>query len=224
MLLDMDNLIDRYLTLKNRYRNYDTKEALRRVQAFRLATKDLYEKGYNVALELLGSINFGICDESSDVDIILLHSCRLHKNEGTCPDDCPNFIFEKNELTKSVLRRLQNKNLKIDLLDNINLLYVDNAIKSGNILDNEVLYRLLFYRNLGRPVNRPLFINFCEKLEDNEDFVREIIPWATEALAGYLKTNQHRLSFNKYNERILSKGLLLPKELEEELKKYLDSV
>ncbi|MCG9874743.1 MAG: hypothetical protein MH321_08160 [Leptospiraceae bacterium] len=220
----MDNLIEKYLTLKNRYRNYDTKEALRRVQAFRLAVKDLSEKGYHVALELLGSINFGICEVSSDVDCILLHSCELHKQEGSCPEDCPNYIFEIKEIEKSIHRRLQSKDLKIDFLDNINLLYVDESIKKGDLIDNEVLYRLLFYRNLGRPVNRPLFINYCERLEDNPEFIREIIPWATEALGGYLRTNQHRLSFNKYNERILSKGLLLPKELEEELKKYLESV
>ncbi|WCL51295.1 hypothetical protein [Leptospira sp. GIMC2001] len=218
----MANLIEKYLTLKNRYRNYDTKHALKRMQAFRLAVQELSNKGYQVALELLGSINFGIVEDCSDVDSILLHYCELHKDEGSCPDDCPNLVFEKNEIVKLVNRRLEDENIKVDFLDNINLKFVDNSLRKGFIIDNEALYRLLFYRNLGRPVNRPLFIPYCEQLEDNPEFIKEILPWASEALTGYLNTNQHRLSFNKYNERILSRGMLLPKELEMELKKYLE--
>lgn len=218
----MSTLIEKYLALKNRYRNFDTKYAIKRMQAFRMATRELAEKGYRIGLELLGSINFGIVEPSSDADCVLLHYCELHRNDPSCPDNCPNLVFEKEELTKSVNRRLPGENLKIDFLDNINLTYVDNSIRDGNIIGNETLYRLLFYRNIARPVNRPLFIPYCEILEDNPEFVQAIIPWATEALTGYLKTNQHRLSFNKYNERILSQGMLLPKELAEELKKYLE--
>jgi hypothetical protein len=218
----MNNLIEKYLILKNRYRNYDTKYALKRMQAFRLAVQDLGNKGYRVALELLGSINFGIVEPSSDADSILLHYCEYHKSEGSCPDDCANLVLEKNEIMKFVNRRLEGESFKVDFLDNINLAYVDSSIRENKILGNEDLYRLLFYRNLGRPVNRPLFIPYCEHLEDNHEFLQEVIPWATEALTGYLRTNQHRLSFNKYNERILSRGMLLPQELEEELKKYLD--
>lgn len=218
----MNNLIERYLILKNRYRNYDTKYALKRMQAFRLAVQELSNKGYRVALELLGSINFGIVEPSSDADSILLHYCGLHKHDASCPNDCPNLVVEKNEIIKFVARKLGGDDFRVDFLDNINLAYVDASIQENRILGNEGLYRLLFYRNLGRPVNRPLFIPYCEILEDNNEFIKEIIPWATEALTGYLKTNQHRLSFNKYNERILSRGMYLPQELEEELKKYLD--
>lgn len=217
----MSTLIEKYLILKNRYRNYDTKYAIKRMQAFRLAIHELGEKGYRVGLELLGSINFGIVEPSSDADCILLHFCELHKNEPSCPENCPNMAFEKDEISKSVNRKLDGENLKIDFLDNINLAYIDSSIRNNDILGNEVLYRLLFYRNIARPVNRPLFVPYCDLLEENEDFVKEIIPWATEALSGYLKTNQHRLSFNKYNERILSQGMLLPQELADELRKYL---
>lgn len=222
MKIRMSTLIEKYLILKNRYRNYDTKYALKRMQAFRLAVQELGNKGYRVGLELLGSINFGIVEPSSDADCILLHFCEMHKDDPSCPEDCHNLIFEKDEISKFVNKRLDEKEFKIDFLDNINLTYVDSSIRNDRILGNEGLYRLLFYRNIARPVNRPLFVPYCEMLEDNEEFIREIIPWATEALAGYLKTNQHRLSFNKYNERILNQGMLLPQELAEELKKYLE--
>jgi len=216
------NIVERYLVLKNKYRNYDTKYALKRMQAFRLATQDLSRKGYEVALEILGSINFGIVEPTSDVDCILLIECDLHKDVGSCPNHCPNVTYVKEEIRKFVTKRLQPETFNIEYLDTINLKYVEEKIRLEEMLGDETLYCLLFYRNIGRPVNRPLFIPYCDELEENHYFVKEIIPWASEALEGYLNTNQHRMSFNKYNERIKARGLDLPEGLQQELQSYMD--
>ncbi len=223
MMVMAQNIVERYLVLKNKYRNYDTKYALKRMQAFRLATQELSRKGYEVALEILGSINFGIVEPTSDVDCILFIECDLHKDHSSCPPHCPNLTFVKQEISKFVLKRLQPETFNIDYLDSINLKYVEEKIRMEQVLGDETLYCLLFYRNIGRPVNRPLFIHYCDELEENPDFLKEIIPWASEALIGYLHTNQHILSFNKYNERILSKGLHLPEGLQQELNEYLNA-
>lgn len=216
------NIVERYLVLKNKYRNYDTKYALKRMQAFRLATQELSRKGYEVGLELLGSINFGIVDPTSDVDCILLLECDLHKDQSCCPNHCTNLSFVKTEISKFVLKRLAPETFNIDYLDTINLKYVEEKIRTESVLGDETLYCLLFYRNIGRPVNRPLFIPFCDQLEENHDFVKEIMPWAAVALEGYLNTNQHRMSFNKYNERIRARGLSLPEGLQQELQAYME--
>ncbi|PJZ46450.1 hypothetical protein [Leptospira brenneri] len=216
------NIVERYLVLKNKYRNYDTKYALKRMQAFRLATQELSRKGYEVALELLGSINFGIVDPTSDVDCILLLECDLHKDQSCCPAHCTNLSFVKTEISKFVSKRLAPETVNIDYLDTINLKYVEEKIRTESVLGDETLYCLLFYRNIGRPVNRPLFIPFCDQLEENHDFVKEIMSWAAEALEGYLNTNQHRMSFNKYNERIRARGLSLPEGLQQELQAYME--
>jgi len=215
------SIVERYLVLKNKYRNYDTKVALKRVQAFRLATQELSRKGYEVALEILGSVNFGIVEPNSDADCILIHSCDLHKNEGSCPPHCSNLQFIKAEISKFITKRIKEA-FHVEYLDNINLKYVEEKLRSGEILGDESLYCLLFYRNIGRPVNRPLFISFCDALEENPNFIKEIIPWAATALEGYLSTNQHQLSFKKYNERIRAKGLDLPEGLLQELQAYMD--
>lgn len=99
---------------------------------------------------------------------------------------------------------------------------MEEKIRTESVLGDETLYCLLFYRNIGRPVNRPLFIPFCDQLEENHDFVKEIMPWAAVALEGYLNTNQHRMSFNKYNERIRARGLSLPEGLQQELQAYME--
>ncbi|PJZ29453.1 hypothetical protein [Leptospira kmetyi] len=220
----MTKLVEKYIALKNKYRNYDTKEALKRMQAFRIALKELEEKGFHTGVEILGSINFGIVETASDIDCILLHFCDLHK-DVECPEYCPNFLYETEEIKSSLCKRLNDENLKVEFLDCINLRMVEKAMeKKENLKDSDLLKRLMFYRTIGRPVNRPLFIPYCEKLEENEEFIQDILDWGSEALEDYLRTSRHRFSFSKYNERIESSGLQLPPGLKEELKSYLDEV
>lgn len=104
----MTKLIEKYIALKNKYRNYDTKEALKRMQAFRIVLKDLGEKGFHTGVEILGSINFGIVETASDIDCILLHFCDLHK-EVECPEYCPNFLYETEEIKTSLRKRLNDE-------------------------------------------------------------------------------------------------------------------
>ena len=144
------NIVERYLVLKNKYRNYDTKYALKRMQAFRLATQELSRKGYEVALELLGSINFGIVDPTSDVDCILLLECDLHKDQGNCPHHCNNLTFVKTEISKFVTKRLSPESFNIDYLDCINLKYVEEKIRTESVLGDETLFCLLLYRNFAK--------------------------------------------------------------------------
>lgn len=217
------NLIERYVLLKNNYRNYDTKHALRRMQAFRIAIDELEEKGYRVAIEILGSINFGIVEPSSDIDCILLHYCDIH-GEDECPEKCPNFVFETQEIRRLLRKRLSDDQLAIEFLDCVNLNCVSADIKNKKFKSNSLLERLMFYRTIGRPVNRPLFINYCNELEETPEFLEEFMEWASNALKDYLKTSSHRFSFNKYNERIESHGLQLPEGFKEELREYLESV
>lgn len=218
----MSTLVERYLALKNRYRNYDTRHALKRMQAFRRAVHEVGDKGYPTAIELLGSISFGIVEPYSDADCVLIHYCDLHKQED-CTDKCVNRLFETTEITKALKRRLKNEMFNIDFLDCINLRVVEAAMQSGDLIGNDQVYRLLYYRTIGRPVNRPLFVKYCRRLEENEEFMAHFTKWSSEMLAAYLTTSRHRFSFNKYNERIISKGLALPQEIQEELKNYLEN-
>ena len=80
----------------------------------------------------------------------------------------------------------------------------------------------LFYFTIGRPVNRRLFESYYKVLIQYKEFVLHFQKWASEILLAYLKTSSHRLSFHKYNERILNEGLQLPSELRSELEYYLD--
>lgn len=215
------NLFETYQKLKNKYRNYDTKHALRRMQAFRRAVQSLKTRGYPVAIEILGSINFGLVEPHSDADCIILHFCDLHAEDGECPLNCPNLVFERDEIYKIVNKQLHNDVCKMEILDCINLKYVERAIRENRALNDPVVYRFMFYRIIGRPVNRPLFINYYDRLEQNKELLDGFRQYAVEALNVYLRTSDHRHSFKKYNERILARGLDLPDELIDELINYL---
>ena len=216
------NLLEIYQALKNKYRNYDTKHALKRMQTLRRSVQELTDKGFPIALEILGSINFGIVEPNSDADLIVLHYCDLHMADGECAPNCPNLLFERDELLRHIRQQPDGANSNIEVLDCINLRYVERMIQEKKFQEDEtVLFRFMFYRNMGRPVNRPLFIRLYETLESEKELSKRFNPWASEALAIYLKTSDHRHSFSKYNERILSQGLDLPDELREELKFYL---
>jgi len=220
----MNRLIERFLILKNNYRNYDTKHALKRMQAFRQAVRELCNKGYPVAIELLGSISFGIAEPCSDADCVLLHYCDLHQEDGECPVHCPNLIFEQEEIVKTLKKKLPGEMFHIEFLDWVNLKYIENLVKRGQTRDNEIVYRLLYYRTMGRPVNRPLVVKYCEILEQDQELMRGFSEWSSAALAAYLETPTHRYSFNKYNERIINLGVSLPPELKEELIKYIEDI
>ena len=112
-----ENLIGVYQGLKNKYRSYDTRNALLRMQAFRKSLLSLHDKGFLVGLEILGSLNFGIVEKNSDTDIILLHYCDLHKDTGECMPNCKNLMFEKNIISQVVKEQLQIEKFNIEILD-----------------------------------------------------------------------------------------------------------
>lgn len=216
-----NSLVEVYQALKHSYRNYDTRVAMRRMQAFRRTLQELRAKGFPIALELLGSINFGLVEPSSDADCIILHYCDQHMHDGECGLQCPNLIFEKSEILRILATHNQADPFQLEILDCINLKYIDQKIKSGDVINDILIMRFMFYRILGRPVNRPLFVDLYDTLEENEDLMNQFSKWASEALAEYLKTSDHRHSFSKYNERIISSHLHLPDELKAELQNYL---
>ena len=216
-------LINIYKDLKNKYRNYDTRDALKCMQAFRRASRDLGKRGYLVGLELFGSLNFGIVESHSDADLILLHYCSLHRKDGECMPDCSNLKLEREAIAKGVAKHLKIEHFDIETLDCINLHYISDCITNGlATMHDDIVLRFLFYCEIGRPVNRPIFIKQYKTLAKEPGLSKYFITWASDILASYLQTSSHRLSFHKYNERIASRGLQLPEGLRQELKHYLD--
>ncbi len=220
------DLINIYQDLKDKYRNYDTRDALKRMQAFRNAVRKLGERGFIVGLEILGSLNFGIVERHSDADLIILHYCDLHRESGECTFQCPNLIIERDTISQVVAEHLSIDKFDIQTLDCINLYQINHYTQEQGSIDNMNIdtnvFRFLFYCTIGRPVNLSLFSPHYKTLIEDTELMQTFSTWASEILAAYLETADHRFSFHKYNERILSQGLQLPPELVQEMKYYLN--
>ena len=216
------NLIQIYQGLKHKYRNYDTRDALKRMQAFRKAIQALDERGFSVGLEILGSINFGIVEKQSDVDLILFHYCRIHKEQDECMPICSNLSFEREIIAHTLCSHLHTEKIHIETLDCINLHHVANYIAKKDKEHYPTVLRFLFYGTIGRPVHFSLVSKFYDILTEDSEIMKEFYEWGSEILSAYLQTSDHRLSFHKYNERILNLGLDLPEGLKKELEEYLD--
>ena len=223
-----ENLIDIYRDIKGKYRNYDTRASLRLIQAFRRTLSKLsQEKNEHIALELLGSLNFGIVESSSDADIILIHYCKQHSQEAECPKGCSKTLENRSIIETQVSKYLGVSHFKLEVLDCINLYSIASYLRQDSQIQEtrdkyvETCLRFLFYCDLGRPVNRTLFFPYYKLLKEDPSMQAIFPKWSSEMLSYYLHTSSHRLSFYKYNQRILSQGLVIPKELQIELEHYL---
>ncbi len=217
----LNDLIQMYLSLKDKYRNYDTRSALRFMQAFRKSIVDMREMGLEIGLEVLGSLNFGLADKNSDADIIIIHYCELHGDTGECLPDCPNLNTKKELLSLTMAKKMRVEKFYIEILDCINMSYIDQLLTRGYSDDDAQVLRFIFYFVTGRPVNRTFFSKQYKVFIENIQLVNNFNTWASEALSTYLRTSDHRYSFQKYNERIKGYGLQLPLGLRQELEKYL---
>ena len=216
----MPSLVRRFLRLKNNYRNFDTRDALKRMQAFRCSVRHILGLGRPVALELLGSIAFGITVKDSDTDCILMHFCKEHDDD--CPEECSELALIREELVKALGAYMyDDERFHLEILDWINLKCVERVVDSSSVVSSDILNRFMYYRTIGRPVNRPLIVKYSDALECSSEFMDRFDAWASDVMKDYLKTSSHQHSFNKYNERIRGSGLRLPQELQEELGRYL---
>lgn len=192
------------------------------MQAFRKTVQDLSFQGFPLAIEILGSIDFGISDKSSDTDCVLLYYCDDDHDDHECPEDCETLQYLKTELLNGVDKYIgQDMNSRIEFLDWINLADVQDYIANNTKSKFDIVFRFLYYRTIGRPVNRPLIIQFSDALAQDRDLIKQSTTRASEILKSYLETGTHIYSFTKYNERITNNGLNLPDKLRKKLQSYL---
>ena len=216
------NPFQQYLELKEGYRYFDTKESLRRMQVLRSITLNSGENGRQIAFDMLGSINFGIVEENSDIDLVLYHSCDSHNEEHASGEDCPLILGIKDTVEAEVRKNLGD--VKIEFLDILNLTTlktVSHSIPSA-WPENDQVVRFLFYRLIGRPVNRPLLHGLLHKFTQNPELMDRFDALGSDFMEYFLKTGSHQHSFYKYNERIKNQGLALPWKLKQDFNNYLN--
>lgn len=213
-------VFERFLGLKNSFRKYSTNEAKRRTREIAKIARIIYDSGTELAFDIVGSVNFGIADEKSDVDMIIYLDCGndLEADYNTCPSL---KFFEKLVLT-TLLREISDHPYKMEVVDAINLRRLKKTIHQENFED-DIIYRFVFYRTICRGVNKRILRPYEKSLMGNRFLFSMIEERLTEVLVEFTKTSTHRHSFGKYISRLKDNDVKIPPSIMGKVVEYLDS-
>lgn len=205
--------ISRFNKVKNFFLGYETEIARHIIQELRLIYRGLMKKGMRVAFDLLGSLNFGMAEESSDIDLIV-----YLRGEECDPD--PNDVCSIPLPLQAVFDGLKKHNLDIDVCDSLDLDRVERAILDNDLEDGH-LQRFIFYRSICRPVNLRLIREVESLLIERPNLRRELESRVREYIRIMVSSFRHSFSFKKYQSRLAEKGIVMPKDISDALMRYL---
>jgi Icc-related predicted phosphoesterase len=205
--------ISRYNRVKSFFLGYETEETQRKIHELRLIYRGIKKKGLRVAFDLLGSLNFGMAEAKSDIDLIV-----YLRGEECLPD--PNDTCTIPPQLQAVFDGLSKRDLEIEVCDSIDLDQVEQAILTED-LDDTHLQRFIFYRAICRPINLRLIKEVENLLLDKPLLRKELESRVREYIRIMISSFRHTYSFTKYKSRLSEKGIPLPTEIEDALRRYL---
>jgi Icc-related predicted phosphoesterase len=199
--------------IRNFFRIYQTKQTEERVKNLEKALESLGPLSGHIAMDLVGSVNMGIAQDSSDVDAVL-----YLKDERSCGEDFDSCDFAKN-ITGRIKDFLKEKH-GFEVIDFINLDMVEESIRSENV-DCELTQRFAAYRSFCRPVNYRIIAPVEDQLNGNLVFRKQV----EENMRSYLRvlgtTQDIRKSFDKYLTRLRTMGIAVPNSMIQRIERIL---
>ncbi len=199
--------------IKAFFLGYETPQTQFLIDELRAIYKGLQKEGMEVAFDLLGSLNFGMAEEHSDMDLVVYvrsKDCILDE-EDTCGIPRP---------LAAVFKALEERNLSVEVCDSIDLDRVREAIQERDLQDGQ-LQRFIFYRLVCRPVNLRPIKRAENLLLEKEDFRRELEKGLKEHLDILVSSVRHIRSFEKYKARLRERGISIAPDVEEAIRNYL---
>lgn len=205
--------VSRFRRVKQFFLNYETEESRRMIRELRGIYRDIGNRGMHVAFDLLGSLNFGIADRGSDIDLI------VYLRGEECLTD-PNDACSIPQPLQAVFEALRAGHMEIEVCDSLDLDRVEKAIRNEDSNDTQ-LQRFAFYRSICRPVNLRLIKEVESLLLDKPALRKKLAAMVREYIRIMISSFRHIYSFKKYQTRLIEKGIRMPKEISDLLGKYL---
>ncbi len=216
-------IIKTFNEIKQYFRKYETDVSQKRIKDFHQFSKILNDLGYEVAFDFVGSLNFGLVEEYSDVDFILYIACKEHFNSDCDKKGCLNFVQVKYLILETLIKEYVKKPYKTQVVDCINLIRLDNELNKTSSIDINLVFRFAFYRSICRGVNLKILKFYHEKLMTRNDLIEQMLPYVNDVFNLFLQTNSYSLSFEKYRSRLIDAGIKIPNSVIEKIKSYLYS-
>jgi predicted nucleotidyltransferase len=210
----------KFLGIKDYFRNFTTKETMQRTRELARAARMIQQTGEKISFDLLGSVNFGMAVESSDVDIVMYIDCG-HDEEARY-DNTPMLRIYESLFFATIIKEISNNPFKLEIVDFINLRRLWRAINEPGF-DDDILARFVFYRTICRGVNKLPIRKYEQAISGNKELFKRIENHLTEALVEFTRSSSHRISFNKYISRLKEQEIKIPPSMIEKIGEYLDA-
>ena len=205
--------IQLYNEIKQFYRAFQTEATDERLQKLELIAAEIEEKVQgDIAMDVMGSTNMGLCETTSDIDFVVYVRC----DEGFTEDinSCAQYK-DAEKIINSVLK----PSYAFQIMDTIDLNVVEKAIRERDY-ESEVAMRFVAYRAICRPINYRLIAPVEDLLNQDMDYRKELEGSIRSYFRIFINTSQHTRSFKKYESRIREIGIKLPEAIRMKIKAY----
>ncbi len=206
--------IQLYNELKQFYQMFQTQETDERLDMLEQVAILMEDKiGDDIAMDVVGSVNVGLSEESSDIDFVLYRRC-----DSSCT-----FGFaqcERYRNAEAMIRENLGTRYKAEILDCVDLNLVEKSIRDKNY-ECETTQRFVSYRALGRPINHRVIAPLEELLNQDMDFRQELEGSIRAYFKIFVTTSQQVRSFQKYEARLNAIGIKLPDSIRGKVQQYL---
>ncbi len=214
-------LIRDFNEIKRYFRKHESNVSKSRIRDFYRFSKILNQLGYEVAFDFVGSLNFGVAEQYSDVDFILYFACEEHIQSVCNESICKNY----NQLRFLILETLMKKYVKepysTQVVDTINLKQLELELNKKKNINHDIIFRFAFYRSICRGVNLKILKYYHEKLIQRKEILKEIEPYINDVIKKLNENIKHNLSFEKYRIRLNEKGIKIPYSIITKIKNHL---
>lgn len=199
--------------IRSFFLQHETLETMELIRRLRAVYRDIAKQGMEVAFDLLGSVNFGMAQRDSDMDLVVYMRGRdcLLDDLDTCRIPRP---------LAAVFEALKKRDIHIEVCDSLDLDRIRRAIEREDGEDGQ-LQRFIFYRIVCRPVNLRLIKGVENLLLEKERFRKGVERGLKEYLEILVSSVRHVSSFEKYKDRLRERGIPLSPDVEEAIRHYL---
>ena len=205
--------IELFKEIKNFFRMFRTQETEARLDELDHAIELLKNQFDDIALDIVGSVNMGISEKSSDIDAVLYLRCNQNCRDMWEQCDC----FKE---AKKMIDQIIGDKYKFEIIDCIDLNVVERSIITKNY-ECEVTQRFVAYRSICRTVNYKAIAPIEDILNEDIEFRREMEGSIRSYFRIFATTSQHMQSFDKYESRLKSIGIKLPESIRDKIRQYL---
>lgn len=202
-----------YNEIKRFFRMFQTEETEDRLEKLEQIARRIEEGIHeDIAMDVMGSTNMGICENTSDIDFVIYVRCDSNSSGET--STCSQSI-KAQEIIESILK----PQYAFHIMDTIDLNVVEKSIREKNY-ECEMTMRFVAYRAICRPVNYRFISPVEDLLNQDVEFRTELEGSIRSYFRIFINTSQHTRSFKKYETRIKEIGIKLPETIRIKIKDY----